>query len=536
MAMPAFWQAPSHSQPDSEHDARMAKSLRTYISDSMTGVPGDLPELKGLHAKLPEAYEGEDDFDHLKSWLQGLLHFFKLHCLVGRDRDGDRILVTGSCLKGQAERWFNHEVERPQRLVCSWTFESIILGLYRSFITTAMSQQAVLKYTCIRFSLENGVHAFYRELLMWARRLAHYPDPYSFKRRLLNGLPTKYQNHLTLYKGVSAKHSSIDDIILKARRYEKAMATMVQARNVDRDRQPRGPDHNTHWPEMQTECATQHSRPRLFRSQLGRSDTNAAPTKLRVVQVASPRDCRDTTALPGRTTAPTGQTDTSKLTCFKCGKLSHIVSNLKCPQYKKPEQRQMFAAQVVDDLSDTEALVHSSDTFDDGQLLDSEGLGEEEIDPDAKLHVLPEEDDGPDGTQYDEDVQAEDSYYKEYDGYAAPSDDDDLEYLRCMRAVESDSKSSPPLLGDTQEVGSKAEVNYPQLEDLAWELRQDAICERYQRLHWFPHDQWEFRPHVGVTHICNCMVCVEYKEHCIAAEALAQDLESEAWRNCDNYE
>jgi hypothetical protein len=210
----------------------------------MTGVPGDLPKLKGLRAKLPEAYEGEDDFDHLESWLQGLLRFFKLHRLVGRDRDGDRILVTGSCLKGRAERWFNHEVERPQRLIHSWTFESVVLGLYQSFITTATSQQAVLKYARIRFSTENGVHAFYRELLMWAGRLAHYPNPYSFKRRLLNGLPTEYRNHLALYEGVSAEHSSIDDIILKARRYEKAMATTVQARNADRDRQPRGPDHN----------------------------------------------------------------------------------------------------------------------------------------------------------------------------------------------------------------------------------------------------------------------------------------------------
>jgi hypothetical protein len=34
----------------------------------------------------------------------------------------------------------------------------------------------------------------------------------------------------------------------------------------------------------------------------------------------------------------------------------------------------MFAAQVVDDLSDTEALVQSSNTFDNGQLLNSVGL------------------------------------------------------------------------------------------------------------------------------------------------------------------
>ena len=81
----------------------MAEGLRKYIEDSLLGVPSNLPELKGLRAKLPKAYEGEDDFDQLESWLLGLLRHFKLHCLTDMDRDGDRILVTGNCLKGHAE-------------------------------------------------------------------------------------------------------------------------------------------------------------------------------------------------------------------------------------------------------------------------------------------------------------------------------------------------------------------------------------------------------------------------------------------------
>jgi hypothetical protein len=44
--------------------------------------------------------------------------------------------------------------------------------------------------------------------------------------------------------------------------------------------------------------------------------------------------------------------DTSKLTCYCCGKTGHIASDSKCPQYKKPEQQQIFAAQVLDDRSD----------------------------------------------------------------------------------------------------------------------------------------------------------------------------------------
>jgi hypothetical protein len=80
----------------------------------------------------------------------------------------DQILITGTSLKGKAERWFAQEVEHPNRIIHDWTFESVIIGLYQTFITTSTSQQAMQQYMNIRYSREEGVIAFYRELLMWA--------------------------------------------------------------------------------------------------------------------------------------------------------------------------------------------------------------------------------------------------------------------------------------------------------------------------------------------------------------------------------
>ena len=120
--MPATWHEFTLSMPESELEVKMNEGLRNYIRDSLFGMPDDLPEIKGLRAKLPEAYTGEDNFEHFENWVQGLLRYFKLHRLTGQGRDGDRILVAGSCLKGQAETWFNHEVERPQRIIHDWTF------------------------------------------------------------------------------------------------------------------------------------------------------------------------------------------------------------------------------------------------------------------------------------------------------------------------------------------------------------------------------------------------------------------------------
>jgi hypothetical protein len=102
---------PAHGQDDFDHENYMINKLRAHIRDSLMSILDNLPELKGLYMKLPKAYEGEDDYDHLDKWLQGLLRFLKIHRLIGMDKEQDRVLVTGTSLKGKAKCWFSLEVE-----------------------------------------------------------------------------------------------------------------------------------------------------------------------------------------------------------------------------------------------------------------------------------------------------------------------------------------------------------------------------------------------------------------------------------------
>ena len=92
---------------------------------------------------MPDAYKGEDDFDLLEKWLHSLIRFMKIHRLTGVDKELDWVLVTGTSLKGKAEWWFGQEVEHPNHIVRDWTFESVVIGLYCTFITTTTSQQAM---------------------------------------------------------------------------------------------------------------------------------------------------------------------------------------------------------------------------------------------------------------------------------------------------------------------------------------------------------------------------------------------------------
>jgi hypothetical protein len=91
---PTLLPIPAQGPPNADHELQMIESLRWHIQDSLMEMLDDLPELKGICAKLPDAYEGEDNFDCLDNWLQGLLRHFKLHRLTGVDRDADWVLVT----------------------------------------------------------------------------------------------------------------------------------------------------------------------------------------------------------------------------------------------------------------------------------------------------------------------------------------------------------------------------------------------------------------------------------------------------------
>jgi hypothetical protein len=155
--------------------------------------------------------------------------------------------------------------------------------LYRTFITTATAQQAVQQYAHIRFSCKEGVMAFYRELLMWARQLAQYPDPSSFKRRLFGGLPAEYRNHLTLYEEISAKDSSIDEIVLKARHLEKTLISLKSGQG--QDRQPAQGTPMASEPQVQTALRdrqrfrNQRNRPPQYKSEVEAGKPELCPAQ-----------------------------------------------------------------------------------------------------------------------------------------------------------------------------------------------------------------------------------------------------------------
>ena len=86
---PMMQQVMAQEQGNTDHEMNMINNLQHHIWNSLAEAPDDLSELKGIHARMPKPYKGKDNSDKMDNWLQGLLCHFKLHHLMGIDRDAD---------------------------------------------------------------------------------------------------------------------------------------------------------------------------------------------------------------------------------------------------------------------------------------------------------------------------------------------------------------------------------------------------------------------------------------------------------------
>jgi len=205
------------------------------------------------------------------------------------------------------------------------------------------------------------------------------------------------------------------------------------------------------------------------------------------------------------------------------------VSNTKCPQYKKPEQQQIFAAQILDNRSDSEQL-NQMELPEEVHKTEVEGILDEE--PTVQ-------DDCPEGSQFDDEKLS----YEEYDSYAPPSDKEEPIYIW---AINIDSELNFSVDGEQNvsvNKGLHSSVNREanssidpiQFDDDDWKSCQDTLRNCYQCTPYMWNDLWEFTPCNGIMHMYNCVVCANFKEHIIVSEFTNSTKDSSAWKIQDQY-
>ena len=113
---------------------------------------------------------------------------------------------------------------------------------------------------------------------------------------------------------------------------------------------------------------------------------------------------------------------------------------------------------------------------------------------------LMEQEDCTEGSQYDNKLP-----YKEFDGFAIPSDNE-LECICMMHELET-STSSAPL----------------QFEDVEWQVWHNVIRVCYQCYPWMPNDSIKFSLLNGITYSHCCGIYANYKEHMLITQVMEEN-------------
>ncbi|KIO00643.1 hypothetical protein M404DRAFT_29338 [Pisolithus tinctorius Marx 270] len=170
------------------------------------------PEVKAMGVPKPGKYKGQDDLKEFDNWLGQLLKYFHTFKVTGPDHDTDRVLYTYAYLEGLASQWYDQEVESPNRQIRDWSFEDLI----------SSAQNAADQFDRTRYEYEKGALAFYNDLKRRAHRMVQPPDDYSFRRKFLCGLPHMIIKSIFEARGISAEHSTIEEILEEVHRMETA--------------------------------------------------------------------------------------------------------------------------------------------------------------------------------------------------------------------------------------------------------------------------------------------------------------------------
>ncbi|KAF5378265.1 hypothetical protein D9615_008695 [Tricholomella constricta] len=392
-----------------------------------------------LRVPMPEEYNGAPSMEEFDTWLYSVLRWMEINQLGGQDRERERISYAGMYLKGAAAVWFTDNVDGIHRRRRDWTFKDVITGLYDRFIHEASLQDAYVGFERAVYSADGGINEFFHQLKRYAERMVMPPDPYTFKRRFMTGIP-RYLRKEILNRGFTAETSRMREILEAGLKIEQANRVL------------RGYDDYEAVARKSSEKKDTAVARAPMRTYEGGSRPPYKPTGPGGQRSEPKSDGKKPPATPAKGvdggTKPSGE---KRLACFDCGSLEHFARSRKCPKNKSSTARLNAVRDIVDDTSDTEVAGRSHDVRCGGER------------PAATAPVEPEESETPLlGEQYES--EGEDYALEQYEEYGSDDDRDTVERLCFGRTLEDDSgEEGIPLLVEVSDSESEDEGEAAQM-------------------------------------------------------------------------
>ena len=336
----------------------LANVLR-MIQDNVGQPPtGPIPDYL-RHAKLaqPPTYDGKDDDTEFNIWLSKLLTYCRQLNLTGPDFDGNRMDVLSAALAGDAASWHFQNVQSPFRTQQYWSFEEIVVAIYKRFILTDAFQQASYEFQKVVYDPDRGVGGLYQDLCHWAQRMLDKPSETVFKDKFLASIPSSLEHEIVISRGVDRVAISSRDLYSLALKIEDELAGMALRRKTYKSANSQS-SHNgqknavVKTVSSSTTTTNKGSTPRrsYFRpikkedaanikqpiyskkttwTRTNPSDQRSRPSAFRPKQTNS--------AKPSTSTAPMG----SKGPCYACGQMGHFANDPRCPKFGQQHKGRM---------------------------------------------------------------------------------------------------------------------------------------------------------------------------------------------------
>ncbi|KAF8546417.1 hypothetical protein OG21DRAFT_1527849 [Imleria badia] len=259
-----------HAQPNIPpiHGGNIGGNVANNLRVGLPMGPVE-PEIKVMNPPKPRNYRGQDDLEKFDDWVSQLLKYYHMFKVTGPNRDEDRVLYTRLFLEGIASEWYNQGIESPDHRTLYWSFEDLICGLFKCFVHEASVQSTADQYDRTRFDHEKGALAFYNNLRCCAYRMVQPSDDYSFKRKFICGLPHSIIKRIFEACGISAEHSTIEEILDEVQQMEtaqKALNLLIKTSHNPggRSSQSQGKHHQQNKKGREGPAMTRGDKPQYF--------------------------------------------------------------------------------------------------------------------------------------------------------------------------------------------------------------------------------------------------------------------------------
>jgi hypothetical protein len=348
------------------------------------------------HPKIGELnkYSGGKSHNTFCTWLNQFLNWLRSYYICGDSTDSTQVNLLGNYLEGSALDWYTAGIDNPD--ICSgrpMEFINAICRLHQQFVQMAMANDAKTKYESVVYSSTNGTEGYYYKLDKYASRMVQQPDEYSFKARFCDGLPNWIYNQLADQQ-IYPEYCTMDDVCTKfnVQQIEELKSCV------------RGPvsgltDHGAEGQQREATRVEHCRRPQKVnhaRPNCGPQKIPPRPSSTHDAQPAQRTPHNGTKNLHNHALSSRALQSTKNLTCYKCGKEGHILSNPKCPQYTAPLRPRFNAQRLLEQDKDIpeEVPMDVNPVESDMELEYSNSWGGSQYDHEEGVEEPPHNNDG----------------------------------------------------------------------------------------------------------------------------------------------